>query len=193
MGFNIDYSQASQGGRIAPGTYECIIKDPHEAASRAGSPYLSIPMVIRNDLEQKYKNAIIWYAIRKKHVPTPADTALDGYSAKQIAILSRAVKLPNGKHYSCISEWLKDLDRKLLRMEVKPLRINESGQEQQDYGFPAQTQCPYCSHVMKERTAAVPSPAEVPPPAGILSPAGVLPPLKTPDGFTQVDEDDLPF
>ena len=183
MAFSVDYNKATEGtGLIPPGTYETIIREPHlDMTRRTQEVYISIPLVIRNDITQPYQNAILWYSMRqKRNNPDAADMACDGYSAKMIHTLSRAAGLPNGKAYGRIEDWLADLNGKLIRISVK--HKEENGKAFLDYGFPEQTRFPQCSHLMKPRTQQPGGQAPLP----TSTPA-------VPPGFTQVNEDELPF
>jgi hypothetical protein len=87
MAFSVDYSKASEGtGLIPEGTYETVIRDAHlDLTKRSQEVYISIPMVIRNDIAQPYQNNILWYSMRqKKKDPDAADKACEGYSAKMV-------------------------------------------------------------------------------------------------------------
>lgn len=172
-GFSVNYDQASDGNLISPGVYETIIREPHLDEYK-GVPYLSIPLVIRNDIPQKHKNNYIWYSMRLKKNPEPADMACGGFSVKMIQTLSKAAGLPNGKSYAGLQDWLNDLNGRLIRMEVK--RHIWEGKEKVDFGFPQATQYPTCNHVMRSNNAA----------AQVNSP-------NIPAGFTQVSNEEVPF
>jgi hypothetical protein len=183
MAFSVDYNKATEGtGLIPPGTYETLIREPHlDMTRKTQEVYLSIPLVIRNDLAQPYQNSILWYSMRQKRKdPDAADIACDGYSAKMIHTLSRAAGLPNGKAYGSIEDWLADLDGKLIRISVKH-RV-ENGKTFYDYGFPEQTKYTVNNHQMKPRTQQPGGQASLPTGASSIPP-----------GFTQVNEDELPF
>lgn len=157
-----------------PGTYEGIVHGAKIALGKDGtSEYLSIPLVVRNDVQQPAHNKILWYAIRKKNTPTAQDNACDGYSAAQINTLSRAAQLPNGKSYGSLLEWLGDLEGKPIRMPVGHREYN--GKTQYDFGYPEATKFPECRHVMKQSGN------------GNVIPSGPL------AGYTQVDNEELPF
>ena len=176
MGFSVDYNKATEGiGLIPPGTYETVVREPHlDMTKKTQEVYISIPLVIRNDIAQPFQNSILWYGMRqKKNNPDAADMACDGYSAKMIHTMARAAGLSNGKAYASIEDWLKDLHGKLIRISVK--HRTENGKTFYDYGFPEQTKYPHSNHAMKPR-------------AQQSSGTQVVPP-----GFTQVQEDELPF
>ena len=182
MAFSVDYNKASEGtGLIPSGTYETIIREPHlDMTRRTQEVYISIPLVIRNDITQPYQNGILWYSMRQKRKdPDAADIACDGYSAKMIHTLSRAAGLPNGKAYGSIENWLADLHGKLIRISVK--HRTENGKTFYDYGFPEQTKFTTNNHQMKLK--AQHSGGQAPLPVG----------SSVPSGFTQVNEEELPF
>lgn len=147
--FTVNHDEAAQGNTlIAEGEYEVILKAPHEDATKAGTPYLNIPMVIRNDIAQKYQNAYIWHAIWLKKEPTKEDEACGGYSSKRIQSLSKAAGLPNGKQYKNLSDWMQDLHQKMVRVTVKHEEYN--GNMQVRVGYIHETKYPQCNHTWKQ-------------------------------------------
>ena len=93
----------STGGGIIPiGEYEVIIKSALEDVTKGGTPYINVPMIIRNDIEQPYKNAYIWHSIWHVKEPKDADKACGGYSSYGIQTISKAAGLQNGKKYTCV-------------------------------------------------------------------------------------------
>lgn len=120
MAYTTDYSDIPEGSELIPeGEYECIIKYAGEDATKGGTVYMSVTLVIRNDIDQPCKNKYIWHHIWQKKEPSPADLACSGYSSKQINAVSKAAKLPNGKSYDSLSDWADELKNKIVRVTVE--------------------------------------------------------------------------
>lgn len=179
MSFGVDYSQASgnSGGIVPEGEYEVIIKSAIEDATPRGAMFINVPLIIRNDIEQPYKNAYIWHKIWQLKQPSDADKACGGYSSKGIQNLSKAAGLENGKKYPDLQAWGDDLKGKLIRVKVKHEEFNNETQVRVQYVN--ETKHPECKHVFK---SAAGQPAAVPP-------------EMTNDNFYPLneDDDDLPF
>ena len=74
MAFKRDKSKTFNPFEIIPeGDYEVMTKSVDYNTTKGGTLYISIPMVIRNDVEQECKNRHIWHAIwkRKEQKPQP--------------------------------------------------------------------------------------------------------------------------
>ena len=74
---------SNKAENIPGGDYECIIKYAREDITKSGYIYLKVAMVIRNDIEQNFKNRYIWNTIwkRKKQIQ-PMNRAADTVSFK---------------------------------------------------------------------------------------------------------------
>ena len=120
MPYSVNYDEAAEGSEIIPeGEYECIIKYAGEDATKGGTVYMGVTLVIRNDVDQPCKNKYIWHHIWQKKDPSPADLACSGYSSKQINAVSKSAKLPNGKKYESLSDWADDLKNRCVRVTVE--------------------------------------------------------------------------
>lgn len=154
MGFKSNFSQADMGNGIKPeGNYECIIVKAEERATKNGKLGLNISMVIRNDVEQGYKNGYIFHTLWKRREPTKADMQVQGYSFGQIMALGKAAQLPDGKDYPDLAAFLADLVGKPVRATLKHEEYEGKKQERVSWLNP--TQFAQVSHVMK--TSASPS------------------------------------
>ena len=150
MGFSTDYSEVSKGGTLLPpGEYEVIIKYAGEDAAKTGTVYINVTMVIRNDVEQPYKNKYIWHKLWHRKDPTPADIGCGGYSFKQIQSLSKAAGLPNGKKYESLADWCEELGGKCVRITVEHEEYN--GKTQAKVKWTNESDYPECRHVWKKQ------------------------------------------
>lgn len=173
MGFSTDYSEVKDGGGLLPkGEHEAIIKYAGEDTTRAGTVHINVTMVLRNDLEQPYKNKYIWHKLWHRKAPSPADIACGGYSSKQINSLSKAAGLPNGKKYESLADWCEELGDKCVRITVE--HEEYQGKTQAKVKWVNESKHRECRHVWKTE-------------AGEASEDGAA--------FVPLDEndDDLPF
>ncbi|RJZ60101.1 hypothetical protein DYZ63_01183 [Listeria monocytogenes] len=53
------------GGQVEDGVYEVIINHATEDATPSGAEYINVDLIIRNDINQKFKNAHIFHSIWK--------------------------------------------------------------------------------------------------------------------------------
>lgn len=179
MAFNIDFSENND--LIPEGTYECIIREVFEDSTKGGTVYINVPLVIRNDVEQKRKNAYLWHSIWKKKEPTAKDKAAGGYNAAMINRLSEAAGLTDGSHFETLEEWMQLLKGRLIKVQVQHELNNYNNQMQVRIGRIYKTDVPECRHEWKtvqatERKAAASIPAQA---------------ANTTAAY--VDDDDLPF
>ena len=165
MSFNIDYKNVG-GGIVPEGTYEAVIKAAYEDATPKATIYINVPLVIRNDIEQPYKNAYIWHAIWKKKEPNDADRQCGGYVSASINMLSKAAGIPNGKPYASLDELFEDLKGKPIRIKVKHEQYNGKTQAKVE-SMEASKFLP-CRHVFKQAAAAANAPQEYNMPPGII-------------------------
>jgi len=183
MGFKVDYSNANSGG-VPAGVYEAVILAAFEDLSKTNKEFINMPLIVRNDVEQPCKNQRIFHRIYKKVDPTQNDAAHGGYPATQIDSISKAAGLANGKQYASLEEWLKDLERRPLRVKVKHEDYNGATMIKVDVfaadgsGITA-TRFPDVKHVYKDDSGAGAG-AAAKPLAGFTAAAAV-------------DDDDIPF
>jgi hypothetical protein len=105
----LNYSNVG-GGQIAPGEYEVIVKGASFHTTKKGVEIFSIPLTVRNDVDQKYKNFTIWDGIFALH----SDKAI-GFKVNNIG---NAVKLPEGSEFEDLDEWGKAIMKKPMRVRV---------------------------------------------------------------------------
>ena len=167
MSFGVDYSKANTFELIPEGEYEAIISDAHVTQSKAGTPCISIPLTIRNDVDQPSQNRILYHNMWKRREPTAEDLSVDGYSFKQIQSLSKAAGLADGKKYASLDEWAADLENRTIHITVNHEDWQNRTSAKVGYIDPPKTRD--CKHVWKEK------------------------PQEAPASFADDDEDDLPF
>lgn len=152
MAFATNYEDINDYDLIPQGEYEVIIRNIEERTTRKGSTGLNLSLVIRNDVEQNYKNRYVFHNLWKKKEPTPADMQVQGYSFKQIMQLAKSAKLPSGKSYESVQDLCKDLQYRALR--VKIIHDTYNGNTSEKIDRINESKFPQCQHVWKQAAAS---------------------------------------
>lgn len=148
MGFKNNFSQATQNNGLKPeGDYEVLIVKIEERTNKNGKTKMNFSMVIRNDVEQAYKNGYIFHELWKRREPTAADLQVDGYGFGQVMALGQAAQLPDGKDYPNLNAFMQDLINKPVRVTLRHEKFNDREREIVSYLSP--TKYPEVRHVMK--------------------------------------------
>lgn len=150
MGFSTNYSDTGSFDLIPEGKYEVVIKNADERTTNSGKKYLNLWLVIRNDVEQKYKNRYIFHTLWKRKEPTKADMQVEGYSFGWIMTLAESAGLPSGKNYETISDFCKDLINRTLLVTIEHDDYNGNMREKVEYID--KTKFPACKHVFKKNS-----------------------------------------
>ncbi|RZI03062.1 DUF669 domain-containing protein [Staphylococcus condimenti] len=109
--FTLNMEDTFDGG-IQDGTYEAVITKSEENATPGGAEHVDMRLTIRNDIDQKYKNNIIFHKIWKSK-------KTDKYDLRFFNTIGAAAQLQQGKQYSSIEELFKDFLGKPVRVTVK--------------------------------------------------------------------------
>lgn len=147
MAFNTNYEDVQDFDLIPKGEYEVIITKIEERTTQKGATGLNFTLVIRNDVDQKYKNRCIFHTLWKRREPTQADMQVQGYSFKQIMQLAKAVRLPSGKSYETVYKLCDELGRRVMRVTIGHKEYN--GRTSEEVKFMNETQFPECNHAFK--------------------------------------------
>jgi len=176
MAYSVNYDEVAEGSDLIPeGEYECVIKYAGENATKGGTAYIGVTLIVRNDVDQPCQNRYVWHNIWQKKEPTPADIACSGYSSKQINAVSKAAKLPNGKSYDSLADWADDLKNKIVRITVEHEEYN--GRTNARVKWVNESKHPDCKHKWKSAGNATSE----------STPANT-------DNFEEIkSDDDLPF
>ena len=157
----MDYSNIKEGGGLVPeGDYEVVIKSAFIDATPSGTIYINIPLIIRNDIEQPYKNAYIWHALWQKKTPTKQDEEFDGFSSAQIFRLCNAAGIPSDAEFKEFGDILEVLAGKLLRVTLYHDEYN--GKTNAKVKFTNVTQHADCKHVFKVKDPVMTEGEEIP-------------------------------
>lgn len=128
--------------RIIPvGTYEVYLKNGgYPDATKGGTEYFNIPLVVRNDVDQKCKNLYIWDAIWVKSSQKHID-----YKVNHI---SDAVGIPIGTEFENLEQWGEFLKGKAMKVEIVHGEYN--GQTTVNIKSYAKTAFPEIKHQLKK-------------------------------------------
>ena len=157
MGFSTNYENLSDDyGLVPEGKYEAVIRNIEERTTQNGKTGLNLSLVIRNDVEQKFKDRYIFHTLWKVLEPTDADRQVQGYSFNQIMNLARSAKLPSGKVYEDVKALCQDLLHKTLLVTVEHDTYN--GKTRERVKYMNESKVPVCKHVFKEKkTSSAPN------------------------------------
>lgn len=109
--FTLNMEDTFDGG-IQDGTYETVITKFEENATQAGTEFADVRLTVRNDIDQKYKNNIIFHRVWKAK-------ATQKYDMRFFNTIGSAAQLQQGKQYNSIEELFQDFLGKPVRVTVK--------------------------------------------------------------------------
>lgn len=154
MAFKSNQSEAFSRNNLKPtGDYECIVGKIEERVNKNGKESLNVLLVIRNDVEQGYKNGFIFHQMWKRKQPTELDNQVKGYSFSQIMTLGKACGLPDGKEYESLEQFCNELINKPVRVTLTHQEWN--GQTQERVDWLNVTKFPDVKHVKKSSASNV--------------------------------------
>lgn len=99
-------------GVIQDGTYEAVITKCEENVTPGGAEHVDVRLTIRNDVNQKYKNNIIFHKIWKAK-------ATGKYDMRFFNTIGAAAQLQQEKAYSSIEELFNNFLGKPVKVTVK--------------------------------------------------------------------------
>ena len=195
MGFKSNFAEADTGYGIKPeGDYEMLIVKAEEKTNKNGKTCLNLSLVIRNDVDQKFQNGYVFHRLWKRREPTAADMAVNGYGFGQIMALGKAARLPDGKDYAGLADFLNDLMMKPVLIHIKHEEYN--GEMRETVSSISETKHPDVRHVMKMKkpdvTRVSQSDSYAQKPTAYANQASAA--LAPASGFVEMPlDDDLPF
>lgn len=113
-GFKVDYNEATEIGfdKVADGTYEVVVNFAKEDVTPSGAEHIQFDLIIRNDVDQKFKNSHVFYRVwRSKETGK--------YHRGMIQGLAKAFGLQDGKDYASFEDFLQDFSFKMAKVTVK--------------------------------------------------------------------------
>lgn len=135
--FKTDTNKAAEGNTLKPeGDYEVIILKAEKATTPNGKEKIAVRYVIRNDVDQKFKNGLIFDDIWKKREPNEDDLSVDGFNYGQLMALASAARLPDGKEYENLDAFLAELTGKPLKVHLYHDDYNDKYYEKVNKRYP---------------------------------------------------------
>lgn len=189
MGFKTNMAAATQSDSIKPvGDYECLIARAEERTytkNGKDKTCLNIRFLIRNDVEQNYKNGYIFHTLWKRNEPTENDKQVKGYGFNQVMTLGKAAGLPDGKEYDSLEQFLEELIKKPVRVTIKHGEWN--GEKREEVSWLNPTKFPEVKHTFKQSQSSTAT--------AYAQPQLSYAPAQTANqGFVDMPiDDDLPF
>lgn len=182
MAFRTNSSKANEGSSVKEEGYYEVIIDAAEVRTipSSGKQKVGLCYVIRNDVEQKYRNGLIFHDVWKKREPNEDDMQVDGFNFGQLMSIASAAKLPDGQEYETLDKFLAELRGKAVRVHLFHDEYNGKIYEKVDRHMP--TDFPDVKHKPKEKATGTSYAAA--PQTTFASSADKAP---------QVGDDDYPF
>lgn len=141
--FKVNHEEAFEGNDLIPeGSWEIVVKKAEEKDTSSGRRHISLQLAVRNDLNQKYKNKIIFDTIWTKKDDN------ETYNMANLQTVAKALDIPNGKAYNSLKELLQDWEGKGAKVYVKHETYNENTNARVK-GW-NKTEAPGINHVWKD-------------------------------------------
>ena len=115
---NLNLEDTFEGG-IADGDYEVVITKVGEDATKGGTEYVDVRLTIRNDIDQKHKNQVIFHKIWKAK-------ATGKYNMKSFNTLGAAAQLQKTS-FATFEELLNEFVGKPMKVRVKNEKSEYNG------------------------------------------------------------------
>ena len=152
MAFRTNNSKASEGNFSLKdeGYYEVIIDSAEtKTIQSSGKQCVSLTYIIRNDVQQKYQNGLIFHSVWKKKEPNEDDMQVGGYNFGQLMAIASAAKLPDGQEYETLDKFLAALRGKAVRVRLFHDEYNDKKYEK--IGLHLPTEYPEIKHKAKPK------------------------------------------
>lgn len=115
--FKVDYDDVKEFGDIEPGEYETVVHTAVENATPGGAIYMDIQLVIRNDIQQKFKNFRIFHKVFQSK-------ANGQYHPGFINAMAKAFQVPDGKQFNSVNDLLSEFQGKTAKVRVENREYN---------------------------------------------------------------------
>lgn len=182
MAFKTNNSKASEGFTLKPeGDYEVIIEGAEIRTLQSGTPTVAFRYVIRNDVEQQFKNGKIFHNVWKAKTPSEDDLAVDGFVFGQLMAVAKAAALQDGQDYETLGAFLSALVGKPMKVHLYHEPWQGKTNEKVNRHMP--TDFPQVKHIPK-------APAN---PASYAAPAAATFAGAAAVAYAESDDDEYPF
>lgn len=171
MAFTLDTNDVFEGG-VQDGTYEVVVNKVLPKTTPGGTDYIQFDLIIRNDFNQKFKNAHVFHSVWKSK-------ETGKFNPKAFNTIGKACQMQNGKTYNSFEELLKDFERKVCKVTVKNETSEYNGKTYENLNVKswAESAVPNCQHQFKAASTDTSNMS-----VNDMQSAGI-----------EVSEDDLPF
>lgn len=141
--FKVNHDEATTF-YVEDGTYEVVVTQAKEGATKNGSEYMDFRLTIRNDVQQKSQNSNIFYKIWKSK-------ETGQYNMGMVQALCKALRVENGKTYASVDALLDDLLGRYMRVTVKNEENEFQGKifENLNVKRTEETKAPQLNHTFK--------------------------------------------
>ncbi|MDY0388313.1 MAG: DUF669 domain-containing protein [Methanolobus sp.] len=191
MSFQVNHSEAGSDRVLLPeGEYEVIFKNVSEGLSKNGIPIVDIVLIVRNDVEQQFKNKYVWDTLWPVKTPTQLDRSVSGFSYKRIQQMSKAAGIPNGKEFSNIAEWCEEFANRVARVVI--YHELYEGKTKAKIKWYNESNYPSCKHTWVHEDEEAYITDEEPATTASTPPVQSKPPVQTKKAQV-VNDDDVPF
>lgn len=149
-GFKFDFEDTFEGG-LADGTYEVVIQHMKEDATKGGAVYIDCPLIVRNDVNQKGKNALIFHRIWQ--------SKKDGkYNKAMLNTIGKYARMSENKVYNTLEDVFADLKHKPVKVTVKNETSEYNGQTYNNLNVKKWefSELPNVAHQFKDNSQAAP-------------------------------------
>lgn len=109
--FKADFKELKE--IIPAGIYEAAVSGAEDDGTK-----IVIGLEIRKDLQQPCAGRTFSHWMYKLHEPKEIDKVVGGYSYNQLMRIGKAARLPEGKSYGSLSEYLADLAGRAVQVEL---------------------------------------------------------------------------
>lgn len=139
--FKVNYDEVVEFKDIEPGEYEVIVVQSIENVTPNGAQHMDIQLVIRNDIEQKFKNQRLFHKVFQ----SKADQTYHPGFVNQMA---KAFQIPDGKQFNSVEDILNEFKGKPAKVRVENREYN--GKTYTDVKQWYITSFPQINHQFKE-------------------------------------------
>lgn len=141
--FGVNYDEAFEGsGLMAEGTYEVLVVKAAEDVTKNGTEHINMHLVVRNDIDQKYKNKYVFHSMFK-------GKQTGQYHSGILNTIAKALQIQNGKKFDSLDALLKDFVGKTAKITIKHEEYNGNTNERVKAWEPSKFTT--CNHQFKDK------------------------------------------
>lgn len=119
-GFDLDFSEI-KGMSVTDGTYEAVINSVAEDATKGGTQFINLDLIIRNDIKnQSFANAHIFTRVFKSKQSGK-------YPKGIIFTIARAAGMPDKTHFDSLEDFFQKLWHRPVLVTVKNEKSEYNG------------------------------------------------------------------